>query len=90
MQEYLDNGFQLGWLFDSPNRRVYAHRPGKAVECLENPAMLMAILSYPAFVLDLAKFDIGLIRNGDGPHVPYGIKSGAKGLTITLLTIILV
>jgi Uma2 family endonuclease len=55
MQEYSDNGAQLGWLFDTPNRRVYVYRPGKAVECLENPTMLLGDPELPGFALDLAK-----------------------------------
>jgi Uma2 family endonuclease len=56
MQEYVDNGAQLGWLFDSPNRRVYVYRPGKTVECLENPETLIGDPELPGFVLDLTKF----------------------------------
>jgi Uma2 family endonuclease len=55
MQEYLDNGAQLGWLLDTPNRRVFVYRPGKAVECLENPATLAGEPELPGFVLELAK-----------------------------------
>ena len=54
MQEYLDNGAQLGWLLDIPNRRVYVSRPGQAVECLENPATVSGDPELPGFVLDLA------------------------------------
>jgi Uma2 family endonuclease len=54
MQEYIDNGAQLGWLLDTPNRRVYVYRPGKAVECLENPATISGDPELPGFVLDLA------------------------------------
>ena len=37
MQEYLDNGAQLGWLIDPLDRRVYVYRPGGEMECLDNP-----------------------------------------------------
>jgi Uma2 family endonuclease len=40
MQEYLDNGARLGWLFDLPNRVVYIYRPNQPVERLENPATI--------------------------------------------------
>jgi Uma2 family endonuclease len=40
MQEYLDNGMQLGWLIDPTNRRVEVYRPGQEVEVLENPNTL--------------------------------------------------
>jgi len=55
IQEYIDNGAHLGWLFDTPNRRVYVYRPGKVVECLENPTTLSGDPELPGFVLDLAK-----------------------------------
>jgi Uma2 family endonuclease len=54
MQEYIDNGTQLGWLIDTPNRRVSIYRPGVAVECLENPATISGDPQLPGFVLDLA------------------------------------
>jgi Uma2 family endonuclease len=53
MQEYLDNGVQLGWLLDTPNRRVYVYRPGQGVLCLENPTTLSGDPVLPGFVLDL-------------------------------------
>jgi Uma2 family endonuclease len=37
MQEYLDNGAQLGWLIDPQERKVYIYRPQTSVECLDNP-----------------------------------------------------
>jgi Uma2 family endonuclease len=55
MQEYLDNGAQLGWLLDAPNRRVFVYRPGKTMECLENPATLGGDPELPGSVLDLTK-----------------------------------
>ncbi len=54
LQEYLANGTQLGWLFDTPNRRVYVYRPGKVMECLENPTTVSGDPELPGFVLDLA------------------------------------
>jgi Uma2 family endonuclease len=55
MQEYIANGAQLGWLIDTPNRRVYIYRPGVAVECLENPVTLSGNPELPGFALDLAR-----------------------------------
>ncbi|MDB9312085.1 Uma2 family endonuclease [Spirulina sp. CS-785/01] len=40
MQEYLDNGTQLGWLIDPQTRPVEVYRPQQAVEVLENPTVL--------------------------------------------------
>jgi Uma2 family endonuclease len=37
MQEYIDNGAQLGWLLDPVERKVYVYRPGVAVEILDDP-----------------------------------------------------
>jgi Uma2 family endonuclease len=54
MQEYIENGALLGWLLDTPNRRVYVYRPGRAVECLENPSTISGDPELPGFVLDLA------------------------------------
>ena len=40
MQEYMENGAQLGWLIDPQEKRVYIYRPGVAVECLDDPDLL--------------------------------------------------
>ncbi|MCT7980493.1 Uma2 family endonuclease [Laspinema olomoucense] len=55
MQQYLDNGVQLGWLIDRKQRRVYIYRPVNAVECLNNPATVTGDPILPGFVLDLSK-----------------------------------
>lgn len=55
MQQYIDNGVQLGWLIDRKQRRVYIYRPGNAVECLNNPATVSGDPILPEFVLDLSK-----------------------------------
>ena len=55
MQEYLDNGAQLGWLIDPPGRAVYVYRPNHPVERLENPATIAGDPVLPGFVLDLQK-----------------------------------
>ncbi|MEH2211092.1 Uma2 family endonuclease [Nostoc sp.] len=53
MQEYIENGTQLGWLIDRKNKRVEIYRPGKDVEILDNPASLSGENVLPGFVLDL-------------------------------------
>ncbi|MEH2062986.1 MAG: Uma2 family endonuclease [Nostoc sp.] len=53
MQEYIENGAQLGWLIDRKNKRVEIYRPGKDVEILDNPATLSEENVLPRFVLDL-------------------------------------
>jgi Uma2 family endonuclease len=55
MQEYLDNGAQLGWLIDPLERRVYVYRPGAAVEYLDNPTTISGDPELPGFVLDLSR-----------------------------------
>ncbi|MCC5627133.1 Uma2 family endonuclease [Nostoc sphaeroides] len=53
MQEYIDNGTQLGWLIDRKQRRVFIYRPNIAVEVLDNPKTLFGETLLPGFVLDL-------------------------------------
>ncbi|MFN6481827.1 MULTISPECIES: Uma2 family endonuclease [unclassified Nostoc] len=53
MQEYIENGTQLGWLIDRKNKRVEIYRPGKDVEILDNPASLSGENVLPGFVLYL-------------------------------------
>jgi Uma2 family endonuclease len=55
MQEYLDNGARLGWLFDPPNRVVYVYRPNQPVEHLENPTTISGEPVLPGFILNLQK-----------------------------------
>ena len=53
MEEYIDNGLQLGWLIVPPQKTVYIYRPQVPVEVLENPNSLSADPILPGFVLDL-------------------------------------
>jgi Uma2 family endonuclease len=55
MQEYLDNGAQLGWLLDPLTRRVHVYRPQRSPEILEAPSTVSADPLLPGFVLDLRK-----------------------------------
>ena len=55
MQEYLDNGAQLGWLLDPLTRRVHVYRPQRPPEILEAPSTVSADTFLPGFVLDLRK-----------------------------------
>jgi Uma2 family endonuclease len=55
MQEYIDNGTQLGWLIDRKQRRVFIYRPNIAVEVLDNPKTLDDEPLLPGFVLDLSQ-----------------------------------
>jgi Uma2 family endonuclease len=55
MQEYLDNGAQLGWLIDPEERKVYIYRPNQLVECLDRPSELSGENVLPGFVLPVAR-----------------------------------
>ena len=54
MQEYQENGAQLGWLIDRQTRTVEIYRPGQPVEILNNPESLSGETVLPDFVLALA------------------------------------
>ena len=53
MQEYLDNGAQLGWLIDPQERCVYVYRQQAQIETLDNPQTLAGDTVLPGFMLDL-------------------------------------
>ncbi len=53
MEEYIDNGAQLGWLIDPEKRQVYIYRPQREVQRLDAPETLSGDPELPAFVLDL-------------------------------------
>ena len=55
MQEYMDNGSQLGWLIDPQNKRVEVYRPGQVVKVLENPSLLSGERVLPGFTLSLKR-----------------------------------
>jgi len=55
MQEYINNGAQLGWLIDPQHKRVEVYRRGQAVEILENPSVLLGETVLPGFTLMLQR-----------------------------------
>ena len=55
MQEYIDNGAQLGWLIDPQEKRVYLYRPQTPVECLDHPETVSGEPLLLGFILPLAK-----------------------------------
>ena len=55
MQEYMDNGAQLGWLIDPQNKRVEIYRSGKDIEILDNPRTLSGEMVLPEFTLSLKR-----------------------------------
>jgi Uma2 family endonuclease len=52
MEEYIENGARLGWLFDPKSRQVYVYRPGQPVECLDDPAEVRGDPVLPGFVFN--------------------------------------
>lgn len=56
MEEYqAEPGFQLGFLLDPEQRRVYIYRPNQSPETLENPSSVSADPVLPGFELNLSK-----------------------------------
>ncbi|NJL03156.1 MAG: Uma2 family endonuclease [Spirulinaceae cyanobacterium SM2_1_0] len=55
LQEYIDNGAQLGWLIDPLQRRVEIYHPGAAVVMLAEPTALSGETVLPGFELDLRR-----------------------------------
>ncbi len=53
MQEYIDNGAEMGWLIDTHQRRVYIYRPGEAVQEIDNAEMISGDPLLSQFQLDL-------------------------------------
>ncbi len=53
MQEYMENGAQLGWLIDPVRRQVFIYRPDLPVEQLEKPDSVSGEPLLPGFRLDL-------------------------------------
>lgn len=55
MQEYIDNGAQLGWLIDPETRRVYVYRSHIDVEILDDPQRVAGDPLLAGFALDLGE-----------------------------------
>ncbi|MDJ0571816.1 MAG: Uma2 family endonuclease [Pleurocapsa sp. MO_192.B19] len=55
MQEYLDNGVQLGWLIEPEAKTVEIYRPGQPVETLNNPKTVSGENLLPGFTLDMTE-----------------------------------
>lgn len=56
MEEYIENGAQLGWLIDPFQKKVYVYRPNAEVEELDNPASISGEPLLKGFVLDLKNY----------------------------------
>jgi len=55
MQEYMDNGCQLGWLIDPIAKTVEIYRAGQPIEILKSPSDLSGEDVLPQFTLDLTE-----------------------------------
>lgn len=55
MEEYIQNGAELGWLIDPGAQRVYAYRPGEPVECLVSPSTLSAEPVLSGFLFNVSE-----------------------------------
>jgi Uma2 family endonuclease len=53
MEEYRENGAQLGWLLDPASKQVHIYRPGTAVEIVNDPTTLSGEPLLRGFVLDV-------------------------------------
>lgn len=53
MQEYLENGVELGWLINRKNCQVEIYRPQQVVEVLDCPVTLSGEDVLPGLVIDL-------------------------------------
>jgi Uma2 family endonuclease len=54
MQEYLENGVQLGWLIEPSAKTVEIYQVGRPVEVLNHPQTLSGRNVLPGFILDLS------------------------------------
>jgi Uma2 family endonuclease len=52
LKEYIENGTQLGWLFDPKNKRAYIYRPNQPPELLEDSSSMSGDPVLPRFVFD--------------------------------------
>ncbi len=55
MQEYMDNGAELGWLIDPCQKKIFVYRPESDTECLENPAEISGEPVLPNFTIQLTE-----------------------------------
>ena len=60
MQEWMENGAQLGWLLDPDHRAAYIYRPGREPEQILDPERLFGEGPVAGFVLELADIWAGL------------------------------
>jgi Uma2 family endonuclease len=56
MQEYMDSGVRLGWMFDPQSQQVAIYRPGQETEVRDLPTELSGEEVLPGFVLQVDRF----------------------------------
>jgi Uma2 family endonuclease len=56
MQEYIDSGVKLGWLFNPQDQQVEIYRQGQAEEVRSLPARLLGETTLPGFELQVEPF----------------------------------
>jgi Uma2 family endonuclease len=55
IEEYIENGAQLGWLIDPIKKKVYVYRPNVDVEILDNPQTVSGEPLLKGFELNVQK-----------------------------------
>lgn len=53
MQEYMENGSELGWLLDPERKQLLIYRPGAVPEMIENPGEISGEPVLRGFTLDV-------------------------------------
>jgi Uma2 family endonuclease len=53
MDEWIENGTQLGWLIDPDRRAVYVYRPKQEVQLFVSAVQIIGVTPVDGFVLDL-------------------------------------
>jgi Uma2 family endonuclease len=56
MQEYMDSGVKLGWLFNPQDQQVEIYRQGQAKEVISLPTQLSGETVLPEFILQVDRF----------------------------------
>jgi Uma2 family endonuclease len=60
MQDWIDNGVELGWLIDGDNRCVFVYRRGQEMRQVLNESQIEGVGPIEGFVLDLTDIWAGL------------------------------
>ncbi len=55
MEEYVENGAELGWLIDPQERTVYIYRPQTAAQRVDDPQKISGDPVLPGFTLEVAR-----------------------------------